>query len=213
MALTCRDVVTGLQQIQLGDLDKTTWSEVLLKSALNQALNLLQLVRPDATASRVIYTCDAGTEQVLPAGYARLLKVIRNVTGPSNTPGRAIRMVSMHDLDKGDPNWHMTSATNTAYEYVFDDQNPTTFWLYPPVQAGTKIQIEASQSLPPITDLDSNFPIDHVFAQPVKELMLYLVLSDQQGNTNHYNLAMNMLDRKGVAEARVNPANDGKAGS
>ena len=75
------------------------------------------------------------------------------------------------------------------------------------------MQIEASQSPEPITNLSSEFPVDPVFAQPVKELMLYLMLSDQQGNTNHYNLAMNMLDRKGLAESRVNPANDGKAGS
>lgn len=213
MALTCRDVVTGLQQIQLGDVDKTTWTEPVLRSAFNQALSLLLLARPDAAAKKLIHVCVAGTEQVLPAGYSRLLKVVRNVTGSSNTPGRAIRMVSIHDLDKADPNWHATPATTTAYEYVFDEQNPTTFWLYPPVQAGTKVQIEASQSPDPITDLSTAFPVDPVFAQPLKELMLYLILSDQQGNTNHYNLAMNMLDRKGVAEARVNPANDGKAGS
>ena len=213
MALTCRDVVIGLQQIQLSDVDKTTWSEVLLKSALNQAIGLLLLVRPDASARRIIHTCVAGTEQSLSSGYARLLKVIRNVTGASNTPGRAIRMVSMHDLDRGDPNWHSTTQSTIAHEYVFDEQNPTTFWLYPPIQAGTKVQIEASESLPAITSLEDDFPLDSVFAQPVKELMLYLILSDTQGSTNHYNLAMNMLDRKSVTDTRVNPANDGKAGS
>ena len=213
MALTCREVVSGLQQIQLSDVDKTTWSEVLLKSALNQAIGLLLLVRPDASAKRIIHVCVDGTEQSLSAGYSRLLKVIRNVSGANNTPGRAIRMVSMHDLDRGDPNWHSTIPSTIAHEYVFDEQNPTTFWLYPPIQAGTKVQIEASQSLPAIASLEDDFPLDSVFAQPIKELMLYLILGDNQGSTNHYNLAMNMLDRKSVTDTRVNPANDGKAGS
>ena len=101
----------------------------------------------------------------------------------------------------------------TTKSTSLDEQNPTTFWLYPPIQAGTKVQIEASESLPAINSLEEDFPLDSVFAQPIKELMLYLILSDTQGSTNHYNLAMNMLDRKSVTDTRVNPANDGKAGS
>ena len=57
---TSQDLINELRMTQLNDPDATTWSDMLMIIALNQALKTLVLVRPDATAKIATITLKEG---------------------------------------------------------------------------------------------------------------------------------------------------------
>lgn len=205
MQITCGMLIDGVQQTQLQDADKVTWSNVLLMSALNQSLSILALVRPDATPKRLVMSCVEGTFQQLPADGLRLLRVVRNRNG--NNIGRSIRLVKMLDLDATDPNWHRQPPQQEAHEYMFDENQPKQFYVYPPVAAGVQLEVEYSAEVPTITSMDQPLPVDSIYMQPLQELMLYKLLSGSSG-MNHLNTAMAMLDRKRNSDGFASPGLD-----
>lgn len=196
--ITCQVLIDGVQSTQLNDAEKITWSETLLISALNQALAILTLVRPDATAKVTTLSCKAGTRQNLPEDGLRLLKVVRNLKEDESI-GRAIRLVNISDLDSIAPNWHTELPKAVAKEYMFDERSPKWFYVYPPVILGTKIEIEYSAAPEVITDLEQPLPVDMVYMQPLQEFILYKLLSGEGGQgqgMQHYNTGMSLLGAK-----------------
>lgn len=196
--ITCQVLIDGVQSTQLNDAEKITWSETLLISALNQALAILTLVRPDATAKVTTLSCKAGTRQNLPEDGLRLLKVVRNLKEDESI-GRAIRLVNISDLDSIAPNWHTELPKTVAKEYMFDERSPKWFYVYPPVTLGTKIEIEYSAAPEVITDLEQPLPVDMVYMQPLQEFILYKLLSGEGGQgqgMQHYNTGMSLLGAK-----------------
>lgn len=196
--ITCQSLIDGVQATQLNDAEKITWSETLLISALNQSLAILALVRPDATAKVYEFTCSLGTRQNLPDDGLRLLKVVRNLKS-NGAIGRAVRLVNINDLDSAAPDWHSDPAKDTAREYMFDERSPKWFYVYPPVLAGTKLDIEYSATPTTITDLSQPLPVDLVYMQPLQEFILYKLLSGDSGNgkgMQHYNTGMSLLGAK-----------------
>lgn len=216
MSITAQNILTGVQKTQLNDVDGVTWTNEILLSALNQAILLLILVRPDVTALVAEYTCVAGTRQTLPIDATRLLKVVRNIK-VDGAYGRAIRLVNQHDLDSIDPDWHGATPTAIIKEYMFDDRAPKWFFTYPPAIAGTKLEIEYARQPETITDLSQVLPVDAVYYQPLQEFILYKLLSGEGGQSQgqgmqHYNTAMqllgakNALDKFSAPVTKMNPA-------
>lgn len=207
MTITCQALIDGVQATQLNDSEKIAWSENLLMSALNQALAILALVRPDATAKVYELTCETGTRQHLPPDGLRLLKVVRNLTA-DGAIGRAVRLVNISDLDSISPNWHSEAPKEVAKEYMFDERAPKWFYVYPPAKAGNKLEIEYSQQPLEITDLSQPLPVDMVYMQPLQEFILYKLLSGEGGNgtgMQHYNTGMSLLGAKLQVDRFANP--------
>lgn len=178
--ITCQMLINGVQATQLNDSEKVTWTETLMMSALNQALIMLALVRPDATAKIFTLNCVAGTRQKLPEDGLKLLNVVRNIKADGGI-GRAIRLVNISDLDAINPDWHSEVPKDLAKEYMFDERTPKHFYVYPPVTATTKIEIEYSAQPPEIKDLSQEFPVDMTYMQVVQEFILYKLLSGEGG--------------------------------
>ena len=205
--ITCQTLIDGVQATQLNDSEKIAWSETLLMSALNQALAILTLVRPDATAKVHEFNCVAGTRQNLPADGLRLLKVVRNITA-GGAIGRAVRLVNISDLDSISPNWHAETPKDTVKEYMFDERSPKWFYVYPPAQASVKLEIEYSAQPTEITDLSQPLPVDMVYMQPLQEFILYKLLSGEGGQgqgMQHYNTGMSLLGAKPAVDRFAAP--------
>lgn len=205
--ITCQVLIDGVRATQLNDIEKITWSDSLLISALNQALSMLSLVRPDATAKVYEFVCEKGTRQDLPADGLRLLKVVRNLK-EDGSMGRAVRLVNISDLDSIAPDWHSQPTTDTAKEYMFDERSPKWFYVYPPVNAGVKLDIEYSAQPEQIVSLDSMLPVDTVYMQPLQEFLLYKLLSGEGGQgqgMQHYNTGMSLLGAKPAVDRFAAP--------
>ena len=196
--ITCQTLIDGVRETQLNDIEKTTWTDSVILSALNQALTILVLARPDATAKIHTLVCALGTRQALPADGLKLLKAVRNI-GVDNAVGRAVRLVNASDLDSISPNWHAETPKDVIKEYMFDDRSPKWFYVYPPAKAGIKLEIEYSAQPITITDLSQPLPVDVIYLQPLQELILYKLLSGEGGNGSgmqHYNTGMSLLGAK-----------------
>lgn len=206
---TVDKLLTDLRMTQLNDVDKTTWSDPVLLIALNSALSMLTLMRPDASYKVATVSLVAGTRQYLPADGLRLLNVVRNINSDSSI-GRAISLVAIEDLDLK-PNWHLMTGS-TVVHYCFDPRMPKQYYIYPAVPAATKLEIEYSRNIPELTedDLDAPMPVDSVYNQPLQELMLFKLLSgdSSQGNTGqaHMAAAMGLLQVKGSSDQSTDPA-------
>lgn len=196
--LTCGSLINGVQTTQLNDVDKVTWDENLLISALNQALAMLVMARPDASAKVVEFECASGTRQKLPEDGLRLLKVVRNIK-PDGLAGRAVRLVNMNDLDSIAPDWHSEPLRDAVSEYMFDDRSPKNFFVYPPAKAGVIIDIEYSMVPDEVTSMAQVLPVDLIYQQPLQEFMLYKLLSGESGQgqgVQHLSTALALLGAK-----------------
>ncbi|WP_151721061.1 phage adaptor protein [Acinetobacter ursingii] len=214
MSVTCQFLLDGVSATQLNDVDKTTWSEELLLSALNQALVMLVLIRPDATAKIHTFECVKGTRQNLPVDGVRLLKVVRNIDAAGEI-GRSIKLVNISDLDAVSPNWHSRPPVAVVKEYMFDERAPKWFYVYPPANQGVKVEIEYSASPPEITDPSQPLPVDIVFMQPLQEFMIYKLLSGDGGKgvgMQHLDVGLKLIGAKPTIDNYLSPAKETKAG-
>lgn len=205
-----QDLINGVRMTQLNDPDATTWPDATLIIALNQSLQMLSLVRPDATAKIATLSVTAGSRQFIPLDGVRLLRVVRNISS-SGAIGRAVRLVQQEDMDSMSPDWHSASGT-IVKEYMFDSRSPKHFYIYPSVAVSSKIEIEYSGYADTVTieNVDSALPVSPIFAQPVQELMLYKLLSGDASNgasgNEHLRVAMELLGVKDVQDERVSSA-------
>lgn len=213
--LTCGALIDGVQQTQLNDVEQVTWGETELISALNQALAMLIGVRPDASAKVSEFSCVKGTRQTLPEDGLRLLKVVRNIK-LDGLAGRAVRLMNMNDLDSIAPDWHSEPEKDNIKEYMFDERNPKTFYLYPPAKDGTLLDIEYSFMPDPITSMAQTLPVDITYQQPLQEFMLYKLLSGEGGQgqgAQHLNTALSLIGAKPATEKYLKPINEASSGT
>lgn len=205
-----QDLLSGVRMTQLNDPEATTWSDSVLIIALNQALKMLSLVRPDATSKLITLDLTEGSRQFIPQDGVRLLRVVRNITAADEI-GRAVRLVQQEDMDSMSPDWHMTKGT-IVKEYMFDARSPKHFYVYPSVVTGSKVEIEYSSYTDDVTEITVGdaLPVSAIFSQPLQELMLYKLLSGDssqgRGGTEHLKIAMELLGAKDVADEQSSSA-------
>ena len=140
MSLTADKYITAAAEL-LQDTSYKTWSIEELVRWLNDALDAINVVRPDAFSIVKNIDCIAGSKQTLSSTDVRLLDLYRNMGSTGMTPGRAIRgPVNREALDAQDPTWTTTGAVSFVRQYLYDVTVPTVFWVVPPLTAATKIE-------------------------------------------------------------------------
>jgi hypothetical protein len=163
--------------VQLIDLANIRWTRSELLAWLNDGLRQIVLIQPSASSTTVSKKLDAGTRQTLPTGGWLLLQMYRNMGTTGTTPGRAIRIVSRELLDNFNPNWHTATAAAEVRNYIYDIQDQTVFYVYPP-NTGTQY-VELNYSAQP-TDLTSEteaIPIFDIFQSALVDYILYRACS------------------------------------
>lgn len=158
---------------QLIDISGVRWTRAELLKWLNDGLRQIVLMQPNATNTPEAVKLSAGTRQTLPTSGWLLLGIYRNMGTNGTTPGRAIRIVSRELLDAFDPNWHTAPASAVTKNYVYDLQDQTAFYVYPP-STGTNF-IELNYSKQP-SDLDSEsdvIPIFDLYQAPLLDYIMF----------------------------------------
>ena len=140
MSLTADVYIEAAAEL-LQDLDYTTWSVEQLVRWLNDALDAINIVRPDAFSDVVTIDCVTGSKQTLATGQVRVMDLYRNMGQDGNTPGRSIRgPVSREELDAQDPTWTTSGALGFVRQYLYDKTVPDVFWVVPSLSQATKIE-------------------------------------------------------------------------
>lgn len=149
-ALVAKDIISrALTHLQ--DPDGTRWSYEELADALNDAVLEMCLLKPSAFAESVVIDLQAGTHQALPAGYAQLMRVVRNITSASGvTPrigGPVITEVDKSAMDQQVPRWHMAGVVPhaaTVQHVIYDAMNPLEFYVFPGNDGNGRVEVVAA---------------------------------------------------------------------
>lgn len=127
--------------IMLLDTSHTRWPVAELISWINECMGAIMNRRPQAFARTEVVQLQAGTRQIVPEGSSLLLDIVRNIAVDGVTPGRSVRRVDRQLLDDVNPDWHTSTPKQAIKHYTFEDRAPTTYYVYPPAIAGTRIEI------------------------------------------------------------------------
>ena len=218
MAVTVQSVIDRVQAT-LQDTTGVRWpvvSELVLW--VNDAQREIALLKPDASAKNETITLATGTKQTIPANGNRLLRVVRNMSAATNGTGkRSVRLVSREILDAQTPNWHDPTVTGDAAHtsivkhYIYDEQNPRNFYVYPGVSGNSYLEIVYSANPAAVTQSD-NLDVPDIYANSVMNYVLYMAYmkdAEYAGNSqraaNHYQLFTTTVTGKGQVDALTTP--------
>lgn len=132
------------------------WTLPELKKWINEAVKALILAKPSAHTSSIVVSLQSGTLQLVPHDGTpkplRIVAITRNIKEDASPriAGRAIRPTDRSLLDTQEPNWHESKYVKFRPEvrqYVFDEENPLEFYVYPGNDGTGKVEAVVS-SLP-----------------------------------------------------------------
>lgn len=163
-------------RIVINDADAVRWTDAELLKWISDGQRLIALVRPDSTSTNESLTLANGTKQTLPANGLRLLDVIRNLTA-NGGPDRAVRMVDREALDAQDPNWHVATVTGKVLNFVYDNRDPTHFYVYPPANTTMRLEILYSKSPTDVATTASTVDVQDIYLEPLFNYVLFRAYS------------------------------------
>lgn len=171
--------------------DGTRWPDAEMLKWVSDGQRVIALVRPDSCPINGPITLVAGTKQTIPANGLRLLDVIRNLTADGG-PDRSVRMVDRETLDSQDYNWHKAKQGKTV-NFVYDNRDPTHFYVYPPAVNGAKLEILYSESPQEITDKTTDLALLDIYSEPLFNYVLFRAYSKDAEFSPNFQLAQSYL--------------------
>jgi len=220
--LSGANIISRVQDT-LQDTTSVRWPEAELLRYINDAQREIVNLRPEASSTHANVQLATGTEQALPSGGLRLIKVVRGMNGTSTsaTGLRAIRIVSADILNTQEPDWHNPSVSGDATHgtvpkhYIFDEDDPRKYYVYPGVAGTAYVEIVYSAAPTDLTATSHTIAVDDVFANAIIDFVLYrCYMKDAEfaGNSNraqvHYQLFGNSVGTGQQAQTLVSPNND-----
>lgn len=163
--------------VQLIDLANIRWTRSELLDWLNDGMRQIVLIQPSASSTTVSKLLVAGTRQTLPTGGWLLLQMYRNMGTTGTTPGRAIRIVSRELLDNFNPNWHTATAAAEVRNYIYDTQDQTAFYVYPPNTGTQYVELNYSAQPTNLTSETDVIPIFDIYQSSLVDYILYRACS------------------------------------
>jgi hypothetical protein len=150
---------------------------------LDDAINQLILSRPDANVVTTDLTLVAGTRQSLPDNSFSLIDIYMN-KGSDGSNGLPIYQVERQHLDYFS-SWQTAVPQSIITEFAYDLRTPKTFWVSPPSDGTSIIEMDYSAMLNEFakmsddfdTILDMTIDLKDVFKGPIVNYMLYLLYS------------------------------------
>lgn len=208
MANTLIKAFIDKAKLRVVDEDMIRWDLPFWITALNDAINAVITIRPDAHSKTTEFTCVAGTIQTLDENCNILLDVIRNIDG------KAVRgLDDMEMINNYRPEWIESIDQKSVDCYMQDESTPNTFYIYPGVSNQHKLLIAVSIFPDPITQNDyasnKKIAISPVYDNAIIEYMIYLAfIRDAEFASNASNAALaqqaffNLLGVKSKADSQ-----------
>lgn len=212
--MSTRKVIDAISQVRatLVDTTGTRWPDQELLNGYNNAVMAVVNLRPDASTKNEDFITEAGkSKQTLPDDGLRWMDIVYDVAS-----GSPIRKTSRTTLDDQIPNWH-NSIGSRVTNWVFDERDPKTVYIYP--QPSVAVSIQVIYSVAPeaavVTDFENDtttISIDDSYFNAIKEYMLYAAYSkdadyasNAQRAESHYNKFERTLGNKSGVDKAASP--------
>lgn len=190
------------------------WSDAELIHWLNEAYQATVALKPGVGAVTDVLELTKGVRQQIPDGGIRLVDVVRNTA--SSSDGYPVTPVNRAEMDAVDPGWYRLPEELNIEHYMVDDQNPKSFYVYPPAAAGAEVEIiyvsvPAPHTAEPAA-LDDAVPVDDAYVPALTDYILYRGFdkdSDYAGNMarsgKHFQAFSALLGQRIKIEASTSP--------
>lgn len=159
--------------VQLLDTSNVRWTRDELLGWVNDGQRQIITLTPSATNKVAVKKLDAGTRQSIPSDGWTLLEVIRYMGTDGTKVGRAIRVTSRELIDSFNPNWHDDCPTSIPKHYVFDQQDQTVFYVYPPNNGKGYVQLNYSPIPADLATEDDVIVVSDMFETALLDYVLY----------------------------------------
>ena len=174
--ITAKSIIDKASVLLL-DLTNIRWTREELLGWINDAQRQIVIMSPNATNKVSVVKLDAGTRQSIPSDGWTLLNVIRYMGTDGLRPGRAIRIASQQVMDAYNPNWHAATPSVVPQTYVFDQQDQTIFYVYPPNTGKGYVQINYSPDPVDITLESQTISVRDIFETAILDYVMYRACS------------------------------------
>lgn len=175
-AITAKTIIDKAV-IQLTDVQGVRWTRSELLGWINDAQRQIVIMSPNATNKISVMKLNAGTRQSIPSDGWTLLEIVRYMGTDGTKPGRAIRLASRAQIDAFNPNWHSDPQTSAPINYIFDLQDQTAFFVYPPNNGKGYIEINYSPDPVDLTDETQGISLNNIFETAILDYVLYRACS------------------------------------
>lgn len=182
--------------ILLNDEGFVRWLPSELCQWLNDGIKAIILAKPSAKTETRVLTLAEGTLQAIatvagaPTPLA-LISINRNIrqSAPVRIGGRTVRATSGAVLDASEPYWHDPNQVRFKAEvrqYVYDEQNPLEFYVYPGNDGTGKVEavvsvlpdlLEATGDADDIASYDTEISLPEPYSVPLLDYVLYRAFS------------------------------------
>jgi hypothetical protein len=158
---------------QLLDQGNTRWTRPELLGWLNDGQRQIVMMSPQTNNKVSVVQLAAGSRQSIPADGWRLLDVFRYMGTDGTKPGRAIRLVSRELVDGYNPNWHAAPKSPAPQNYIFDEQDQTSFFVYPPNTGTGHVELNYAAVPADLASESSPISINDIYQTALLDYILY----------------------------------------
>jgi hypothetical protein len=175
MSITAQSIVRRVVDT-LQDPTSIRWPVGELARYFNDAQREVVLARPDAMVTNVSQALVAGTKQAIPSTGAKLIDVVRNTATK-----KAIRLCNREILDAQIPGWHGLTAVAEVVHYMYDPRDPKVFYVYPPSNGASSVDLIHSLLPTDITEpgsgdytaITGNLSLPDIYGNTVHDYIVY----------------------------------------
>lgn len=157
----------------LVDQGNTRWTRPELLSYVNLGQRQICVLSPGTNDKSAVIQLVAGTKQTIPSDGWKLLDVIRNMGTTGTTPGRAVRLVSRDLIDSIYPNWHSSRPNIVVQNYMVDEEDKTSFHVYPPNSGTGRLEISYAYTPANLTTEASTIVINDIYEPVLLDYVMY----------------------------------------
>lgn len=178
MGTILASAIVDRAEVILQDAGNTRWNAADLLAFLNEGKRALVAIKPSAYVVTTAFQLAAGTKQSLPSGSNLLIGVRRNMGTNGTTPGRVPDVIPIAVINRENPNWHTDVARATVEHVITDENDPTTFYVYPPQPTANQGYLEMARSAnPPDATSGAAINVDDCYEGALVDYILHRAYS------------------------------------
>lgn len=212
MAVTAQSILTKVRDLIVDTGTTQRWSDDELLLYLSDGQRTVVAMDPSSSSTTTVFTLATGTKQTLPATAHMLLSIVRNMAVDGVTPGKVVRVVSKELLDNFNLNWHNATAAAVVQNYVFDPQERTQFYVYPPNTGAGKVELRYAVMPAELTNPSDELGLPDIYQTPLTDYVMFRAhqkdsdfAAGQQVASAYLQLFMAFMGQENTGELANNP--------
>ena len=193
---------------ELRDLRGVEFTVTTLLGFFNDGQKAICILKPSSLVKNEAVKLVAGAKQSIPAGGTALIDIVRNMGADGLTVGNSITVADRKVLEAFLPGWSMGTGNAVVKNFMFDEHDQRTYYVYPPQPAASQGYVEIAYGLFP-TDIaiGTAITLDDIYVTVLKDYIMYRALRGKYEEiaTSRLNAFYQALGVKGKREIIDSP--------